>query len=289
MKKTPPKRGRRARLMRRYLALFCLSFALCIGCAGAAAKILLEERRADAANAEAQSMMRAGTQGEALPEGAVLFTESAPAGEINADFAELMAANGDLAGWLTAGADIDLPVVQGDDNAVYLTRDFYGNANSAGTLFLDAGSALTDDHLVVYGHNMKSGAMFGHLPDYRKLDYLKQYPLIQFRTVYQDAAQQNCVPFAVFDASMEKGDPDYFDIRRFTFASDAEKQAFIDELRARSIFDIPVDVSADDELISLVTCSYSNADGRFILAMRRLRAGESAETAAEWVRQATQK
>lgn len=288
--RTPARRtSRRRRLLRRYTALFLTSFAVCIACAGVSAKILLEERDAAAANRSARALMSNGAQAESVQNGAVLLAEGAEAGTMNSDFTELYAANSDIIGWVTAGADIDLPVVQGDDNIFYLNTDFYGDANSAGSIFLDAENAVTDDHLVVYGHNMKSGSMFGKLPNYRQLDYLKQYPVVQFRTIYESAAEAGCVPFAVFDASMQEGDADYFRIRQFTFESDEAKQAFIDDLKARSIFYIPVEVDASDQLVSLVTCSYSNDNGRFILAMRRARDGEDVQSLISAVQQSTKK
>ena len=286
-------RGRKKRRLRGYTALFLLSFAVCLVCAGAAIRILMEERDNAAANARAQAMMSAGAQSESTRDGAVLFSENDPAAgqTMNSDFTELYAANSDLVGWVRAGADIDLPVVRGADNQTYLTTDFYGQHNSAGSIFMDMENVLAplDGHLVIYGHNMKSGAMFGKLPNYRKLEYLKEYPTLEFRTVYESADEAACVPFAIFDASMKEEDASYFRIRRFRFETNEEKQAFIDELRARSIFDIPVEVTPEDELISLVTCSYSNTDGRFILAMRKLREGEDVQTLAEQVRQAVSK
>ena len=281
--------SRRKRLLRRYTALFLASFTVCICCAGVSIRILMEERDAASANRNARAMMLDGAQAEGVQDGAVLLADGVETGAINSDFTELAAANADLVGWVTAGADIDLPVVQGADNLTYLNRDFYGGANSAGSIFMDAENSLSDDHLVIYGHNMKSGSMFGPLPNYRRLDYLKQYPIVQFRTICQSAAESGCVPFAVFDASMEANDADYFAIRRFSFDGNEAKQAFIDELKSRSIFDIPVDVNASDQLVSLVTCSYSNDDGRFILAMRRLRDGEDAQTLAAAVARSVQK
>lgn len=286
---SPRRPSRRKRQLRRYTALFLSSFVVCLACAGVSAKILLEERSAAAANRDARALMSNGAQAESVQDGAVLLTEGAEVGAMNSDFTELYAANHDIVGWVTAGADIDLPVVQGVDNLVYLNTDFYGDANSAGSIFLDAENGLTDDHLVVYGHNMKSGSMFGKLPNYRQLDYLKQYPTVQFRTLSESAAEADCVPFAVFDASMQEGDADYFRIRQFNFESAEAKQAFIDELKARSIFDIPVEVDANDQLVSLVTCSYSNDDGRFILALRKVRDGEDVQSLASAVQQSTKK
>ena len=281
--------NRRKRLLKRYTTLFLASFAVCICCAGVSIRILMEERDAASTNRSARALMLSGAQAENVQDGAVLLADGVEAGTISSDFTELAAANADLIGWVTAGAAIDLPVVQGADNVIYLNRDFYGGSNSAGSIFLDAENSVSDDHLVIYGHNMKSGSMFGQLPNYRQLDYLKQYPIVQFRTIYQSAAEAGCVPFAVFDASMDAGDADYFSIRQFNFDGDEARQAFIDELKSRSIFNIPVDVDASDQPVSLVTCSYSNDDGRFILAMRRLRDGEDAQTLAAIVAQSVQK
>lgn len=292
--RTPKRRiSRRKRLLKRYTALFLASFVVCLGCAGTSIRILLDELRNAETNRSVQSLMSASAQAEGARDGAILFNESASieSGALNSDFSELYAANSDLVGWIKAGADIDLPVVQAGDNSTYLTTDFYGEYNRAGSIFMDAENVISpaDDHIVIYGHNMKSGTMFGKLPSYRTLSYLKQYPLLQYRTIYDSAEEGFCVPFAIFDASMEKGDASYFQLRRFNFDSNEEKLAFIQELKDRSIFDIPVDVNAEDEIVSFVTCSYANDNGRFIIAMRRLREGESTQALGEQVQQAAAK
>ena len=57
-------------------------------------------------------------------------------------------------------------------------------------------------------------------------------------------------------------------------------------LRARSEFSVDVDVEYGDTLLLLVTCDYSNSDGRFILALRRVRDSEDAEALRQKVRAA---
>ena len=52
---------------------------------------------------------------------------------------------------------------------------------------------------------------------------------------------------------------------------------FVLRLRSRSVFDVPVDVAYGDQLLTLVTCSYNDEDGRYIVALRKLRAGETEE------------
>lgn len=80
---------------------------------------------------------------------------------------------------------------------------------------------------------------------------------------------------SLFDASMNKDDSSYIRIVRTAFEDDAEKEAFIAEMRARSMYDIPVDADAGDQLLTLVTCSYSHSNGRFLLFARQLREDET--------------
>ena len=57
-------------------------------------------------------------------------------------------------------------------------------------------------------------------------------------------------------------------------------------MQSRSLFNIPVDVNEDDQLLSLVTCSYSMDNGRFIIMCRKLREGETPEQMEALLQQA---
>ena len=199
-------------------------------------------------------------------------------------FAELYAQNPHVVGWLEMDPDIALPVVQWD-NSFYMDHDFDGNESVAGTLFVDSRNTLwpQDDHILIYGHNMKDGSMFGSLNNYRNVGFLRATTCIQFNTIYGDAQY---VPFALFDASMTKDDPNYFKLIRLNFSEEQPFDAFLADVQSRSLFDIPVDVNEDDQLLSLVTCSYSMDNGRFIIMCRKLREGETPEQMEALLQQA---
>lgn len=182
-------------------------------------------------------------------------------------------------GWLTAGEHISLPVVQYEDNEFYLERDFYGDKSRAGTLFLDRRCTLwpENSHWMIHGHNMKDGSMFGTLDEYRTLSYLRQYPLITFHTLY---GKYDYVPIALFDASMNGDHQEYFRIARFEFADEEEFEQFIAQIREQSVYDIPIEADSGDQLLTLVTCSYSQDNGRLLIVLRRLRDGETASEIA---------
>ena len=73
-------------------------------------------------------------------------------------------------GWLTIPeSGIDYPVLQSnvEDPEYYLRRDYRGNYDINGSLFLQADCILGESgNLTIYGHNMNSGAMFGNLDQY---------------------------------------------------------------------------------------------------------------------------
>ena len=199
-------------------------------------------------------------------------------------FAELYAQNPHVVGWLEMDPDIALPVVQWD-NSFYMDHDFDGNESVAGTLFVDSRNTLwpQDDHILIYGHNMKDGSMFGSLNNYRNVGFLRATTCIQFNTIYGDAQY---VPFALFDASMTKDDPNYFKLIRLNFSEEQPFDAFLADVQSRSLFNIPVDVNENDQLLSLVTCSYSMDNGRFIIMCRKLREDETPEQMEALLQQA---
>ena len=72
----------------------------------------------------------------------------------------------DQAAWLCIdGTYIDYPVMQGEDNFVYLNKDPYGEYRLSGSIFLDYRNArdLCDPFSMIYGHHMDHYSMFGSL------------------------------------------------------------------------------------------------------------------------------
>ncbi|MBE5765977.1 MAG: class B sortase [Clostridiales bacterium] len=202
---------------------------------------------------------------------------------VNEAFTALLEENQDVIGWLKVSDIVDLPVVQ-HDNSFYLNHGLDGAELKNGALFMDEANLIypLDSNTLIYGHNMKDGSMFGRLSRYMEQNYLRSNPLIEFTTLYETAKY---VPFAVFNASMEEGNEDFFEIRKLSFVMEDSFDLFIAQLRAESEYYVPVDVEFGDSLLSLVTCSYEQDDGRFIVVCRKLREGENEADIAELARQ----
>ena len=195
--------------------------------------------------------------------------------------------NPDTIGWLKVGKIIDTPVTQ-RDNEFYLKHNFKGERASGGMVFVDEECSIMpqDEHLVLYGHNMRNGTVFGELDRFRDLSYLKKNCIVTFDTIYQKGQY---VVIAVFDMSAETEDPNFKQMLIFNFDEDAEEsfEEFVGDAQERSFYEIPVDVQRGDRLISLITCSYTLYDGRLILLLRQIRPDEDPQEVAE-IMQATE-
>lgn len=187
--------------------------------------------------------------------------------------------NSDVAGWIKIdGTSVDYPILQGKDNDFYLSRDINKNYLFAGSIYFDYRDNFgfseggQSDNLVIYGHNMNNGSMFGTLKKYRQtLDYINQYPIIELSSRY---TKYNYVIFAIADLSAyaKDGFP-YWQIH--FFENETAFKDFTDTVLQRSMVPAKTDVKYGDKLLSLSTCS---TDGRrFVVFGRRLRDGETPE------------
>ena len=90
-----------------------------------------------------------------------------PGLQVNSRFRMLRQQNKDITGWLTISGLLDEAVVQRDE-VFYMDHDALGKKNINGAIFLDSGISLKTRPytLILYGHNMKTGAMFGCLRNF---------------------------------------------------------------------------------------------------------------------------
>lgn len=188
--------------------------------------------------------------------------------------------NRDLIGWLRMDEILDLPVMY-RDNSYYLKRDFYKNKNESGTLFLDQNHKFSEwtQNLLLHGHNMKDGTMFGRLTQYLNLSYMKNNPFVHYDTLWRE---EQYVIFAVLRVSLDVKNERFFNYFSYpTFASDAEFSAYIRRLQLRSEYAIPIDVLPSDALLTLSTCLDND---RLVIVCRRVRENETRSELRQAVR-----
>ena len=190
--------------------------------------------------------------------------------EILPQFKKLVLDNPDFAGWLTiAGTSVDYPVMhRSDDNDYYLSHNFDGEEDVNGLLVLDKRCSMdgTDDNVLIHGHNMKSGFMFGALKNYKDYSYYEKHPTIRFCSLYQENTYDI---IAVFLSSVDESENDFRYYDFINIYNEAEFEAYINGIKAQSLYDIPYTAMYGDHLITLSTCDYSKRDGRLVVVGRK--------------------
>ena len=197
-----------------------------------------------------------------------------PAMTVSTNLKKLQKQNKDIIGWLSIPDMLEQAVVQ-RDNTYYLKRDSLGYHNANGALFLEESISLKTrpDAYIIFGHNMKTGDMFGSLRLYEDVGYYRRHALIGFNVLYEDG--QYAV-FAIADVDTVQGMRRYVPFMQLPGMEETRRAACIRQLQAYSQIDSPIDVKADDQLLLLVTCE-GTEENRRVVAARRLRDGENPE------------
>lgn len=186
-------------------------------------------------------------------------------------------ANDDMAAWLQIpGTNIDYPVMWTPaDEEYYLYRDFDGSDNKNGCLILDTDSCLNPltTNLIIHGHNMKSGAMFGNLTDYENEDYYREHKSI---ILYTEECQRNYEVIAVFRSQVYKKTDEVFKFYKF-FQADTQEEFddFYNNIKALSLYDTGVTAEFGDNFITLSTCVYHVEQGRFVVVAKEIECGDT--------------
>ncbi len=197
-------------------------------------------------------------------------------------FAGLWNVNPDVVAFISIPeTGVKYPIVQSKDNDYYLRRNFYGKSNKYGVPFMDyrVDVKKPSDNVVIYGHNMMDGQIFGELTGYRKLDYYKKHPTIDFTTVYHENRYKI---ISVFITNAYENQGPVFAYHDFIDAENSNDFLhYVGEVKKRSLINTAVDVKKSDELLTLSTCTYEFKDARLVIVARAVRKGETDEVDTE--------
>lgn len=256
--------GKHPRSGRIYTIAMIFFAVLFLVSAGMLLKRYLEDRRTENEFASLAALVE--TQPAAEGSGAAPQQTQDPAEK----FAALRQRNEDFIGWISIeGTNLDFPVMyRPDSKDYYLRHGFDGEYSNYGVPYLDEDCTLTAENrsqnLVIYGHNMKTGTIFGCLTDYKKADTYRKHPVIEFDTLYGDGSYEVFAAFAI--DVVEEPDFAYYD------AIDLDESAFnafVAEVKRRSDVDSGITPVHGEDLITLSTCEYSTANGRYVVCARR--------------------
>ena len=126
--------------------------------------------------------------------------------DVLAKYQELYLQNEDMVGWISiAGTTINYPVMQSRNNPnFYLKHNFEKDYSDLGTPYVQENCDIAEsDNLVIYGHHIKGGKMFGALEDYKSKSFYEEHKTIQFDTLTEQTEYEIVAVFKTVAYSSE--------------------------------------------------------------------------------------
>lgn len=188
------------------------------------------------------------------------------------DFNKLKEQNNETVAWIKVNnTNVEYPVVKATDNSFYLNHSFDKSKNSAGWIFADYRNKFdgTDRNIIIYGHNRRDGSMFGSMKNiFNSVRYDNEENTDI--TLYTENEKSNYKVFSIYKIESE----DYY--IKTDFSNENEFEKFIEILKKRSIKEFDIDVSKEDNILTLSTCANNNKY-RVVLHAKNIRRGKQIE------------
>ena len=194
------------------------------------------------------------TQNRAFESGIQAFESTEQIEEAQKSLAE---EREDYRAWLrVTGTRIDYPVMQGVNDLYYAKHDVDKKISVSGSIYMSTENAadFSDNYIVIFGHHMDNGAMFGDIDRYLESGFLDSHQEgfivtpdgtydVRFFALVRTVAYEDTV-YAVGNRNLE------------------ELIAYITE---NAIVKTTVDASGVKKVVALSTCTDFSTNGRLVL------------------------
>jgi len=198
----------------------------------------------------------------------VLLQASQSDNELRSEYSEmfpkleaLRQLNADVFAWIKVDdTRVDYPVVRSPqgNNDYYLNHGPNHKYSSSGAIFADYNNSMDlseNRNTCIYGHNMNNGTMFQTIMNYKSQERMLNGAI----RVYTAGGIYVYSPFAVYEAEPTES---FF---RVDLKNDSIYEWFLQDICSKSMFEVPVELDIDDKIITLVTCTNTWRNKRFVV------------------------
>ena len=179
--------------------------------------------------------------------------------------------NEDIIGWIQIeNTIIDYPLLQTTDNSYYLTHNDKKQKSKYGSIYAKSECNIQDNNsnVIIYGHNMKDEQMFNTLLKYEDKDFYNEHKEIKVTTENEES-KYNIV--SVFKSRVfYQDEKDVFRYYNYTkFENEKEYNTYIENCKKIQLYDTGVSAKYGEQLITLITCEYSQENGRMVIVAKK--------------------
>lgn len=180
-----------------------------------------------------------------------------------------------VAGWIMLGDTVNYPIMQGDDNSYYLKHAYDGTYNANGSIFMNSHNdlAFRDVNTIIYGHNLRSGKMFGTFKKYLR----EQEKGMHFYIYTPDGRKRTYEVISI--AETKDGGFAY----SYSFANTKEYKEYLNQINDASAFDTGYTGDINRRVVTLSTCrSVGSAEGWRVIIVGKEVENRKIQEPAKW-------
>ena len=175
-------------------------------------------------------------------------------------FEELQKINPDIIGWIRVNdTNINYPLLQAEDDDTYMNTDAEGKYSLSGSIFLHCANKpdFSDFNNMIYGHHMEKHKMFGDVGMFTDKTYFEEHP---YGNLFFNGKDHGAEFYALIQA-------DAYNERIFSICPDdpKAKQAYLQEILDNALYKRNFEITQNDHLVLLITCTSELTNGRNIL------------------------
>lgn len=185
---------------------------------------------------------------------------------------ELRQENEDVKGWINiADTNINYPLLQTTDNSYYLTHNYKKEKSSYGSIFINHKSNIKDNNsnVIIYGHDMKDGQMFKELLKYEDKNFYDHESIIKIAT--EEGESQYEIIYVFKSRVFYQDEKNVFRFYNYyNFENENQYNEYINNCRKIQLYDTGKTATYGEQLITLITCEYSQENGRFVVVAKKI-------------------
>ncbi len=170
---------------------------------------------------------------------------------LSVDFTDLLKKNSETVGWIKVNnTNVNYSIVQHSDNDYYLKHDFNQKMNINGWVYADYRDNFErfGANTIIYAHNMTNRTMFGSLVWVLKDSWYKK---TENHYIKVSTPTTNTI-WKIFSIYTIK--PETYYLKTY-FDTNDEYKEFLDTITKRSIYNFNEELTADNKVLTLSTCT----------------------------------
>ncbi len=180
----------------------------------------------------------------------------------------------DVKGWIRIeNTNINYPILQSNnDNDYYLSHNYKKENNRYGSISINTKCDIKKEgsNVIIYGHNMQDEQMFGDLLKYQNKSFFDEHPIITIDT--DETETQYQIMYAFKSRIFYQDETNVFRFYRYYDFEDENKfNEYVTNCKKIQLYDTGITPIYGNQLITLVTCEYSQNNGRFVIVAQKIK------------------